>query len=779
MVKAYLYRKKRYPSLYKKLLPEAELIKKKESLLRRISKKFSENYNLKEVVKILSEEVSREFDFENLVFLELFPRFEGKVRIKSEYENFASVNGDKIINLNADDFQLLSETIFKDQPSLIIDSINNSKFSKQFKNSCRKQGINFAAFFPVRSKNEIWGLIVFTGKSYRYLYPPLVELLKGLSDEMFLMIKNAKLLTTCEALFERESILKNITNKTLSCKNLTYALNSISEEIARIFDIDTVAIRLFDKTLMTFSDTLGEYRRSEDIPSVKGKFLNKKNLNDFIWNKLFINYESIIVDDINKADLPENIKNSLLDLNVRSAVFFPILYKEEPMATIFLANTRETYPIRKDLYEFLIPIANQLAVCINLFEANEKLTQSLAVEKTTKELIFKLKEDDHHDKIFSSFLQPSLELFDVERSMHLHFDRDQNILVNLEDLKNPAFTKLLNKQILDSNNTIEFILNSKKNIWAVNNVETDINNEKLKEFLLANNIKAFLAHYNACICEECYAPALEKFNKYAVNLICSSTPRIWHSSEIESFRLIAETITLIYRQMSQRKEIEYTKKTFLATLTHDLRSPIMGEQKALEYIIAKKPETSLSSFVEFLQDMYYTNQDLLNIVNNILMVYHYESGQIDLNISRAEIKDIIDASVRSVQHLAKEKQTIINVKYEDTISLVRLDKNQISRILTNLISNAVKHNPPGINIDIEVKKSDNDIRFSVIDSGKGIPEENRECIFNKYPTRKGQIGTGLGLYLSKQIVEAHNGKIWFKTQEGKGTGFTFSIPLNL
>ncbi len=775
MVKSYLYRKKRYPSLYKKLLLEAEIIKKKESLLKRINTKFSENHNLKEVIKVLSEEMSKEFNFENVVFLEL----ESKVKIKSEYENCSSTNGDKIINLSADDFKLLNESIFKEKSSLIVDSIENSNFSKQFTNNCKKHGINFIIFFPVRSKNEIWGLLVFADKNSRCLSMPLTDLLKTLSDEIFLMIKNVKLLSTCESLFERESILKNITNKTLSCKNLTYALNSISEEIANIFNIDTVAIRLFDKMLMTFSDTLGEYRRNKDIPSVKGKFLNKKELNEFIWDKLFINYESIIIDDINKADLPDNIKNSLQDLDVRSAVFFPILYQEEPMATIFLANTRGTYPIRKDLYEFLIPISNQLAVCINLFEANEKLTESLAVEKAAKEFVFKLKENDHHDKIFSSFLEPSLKLFNVERTMHLHLDGDKNIIVNLEALKNHTFSKLLGRQILNSTNTIELVYSSKKKIWVVNNIETDINNEKFKEFLAKNNIQAFLAHYNTCICPDCFPDDPEKKNKFAINMICSSSPRIWHSSDIESFRLLAETITLIYSQMAQKKEIECTKKTFLATLTHDLRSPIIGEQKALEYIISKKPETSLSNFVEFLQDIYYTNEDLLNIVNNILMVYHYESGQIYLNIEICDIKEIADASIRSVHHLAKEKQTVINVNCDETIHTIRLDKNQIIRVFINLISNAIKHNPSDIKIDINLKRVDDEVIFSIKDNGKGIPEENKVCIFNKYPTRKGQIGTGLGLYLSKQIIEAHNGKIWFETQEGKGTEFTFTIPLDL
>ncbi len=779
MVKSYLYRKKCYPNLYRKLLTEAALVKRKAALIKRINEKFSENYNLNDVVQILSKEVSAEFGFENVIFIELFPRLEGKVRIKSEYQNFSSTNGDKLINMDEDDFKLLTDTIFKNKPSLVVEDINNSKFSEQFKNSCSKHEINFVAFFPLRGKKEVWGLIAFAGKSYRHLHPPLAELLSSLSNEIFLMIKNAKLLTTCEALFERESILKNITNKTLSCKNLTYALNSISEEIAKIFDIDIVAIRLFDKTLMTFSDTLGEYRLSEDIPSFKGKFLNKKELNDFVWDKLFLNYESIIIDDVNKADIPEEIRNSLQDLEVRSVVFFPILYNEEPMATIFLASIRGTYSIRKELYEFLIPIANQLAVCINLFDTNEQLTRSLQVEKTTKELVFKLKENDHHDKIFSSFLEPSLELFDVERALHLHLDRDKNIIVNLEALKNHTFLRLLGEQILDSTNTMELVYNSKKMIWVVNNIETDINNENFKEFLAKNNIQAFLAHYNACICPDCFPDDPEKKNKFAINLICSSCPRIWHSSDIESYRLLAETITLIYSQMAQKKEIEYTKKTFLATLTHDLRSPIIGEQKALEYIISKKPETSLGNFVDFLQDIYYTNEDLLNIVNNILMVYHYESGQIYLNISVCDVKDVIDASIRSVHHLAKEKKTVISINCDESIPALGLDKNQIARVFTNLISNAIKHNSSSTNIDIEAKKLDNEISFSVKDNGKGIAEENKASIFSKYPTRKGQIGTGLGLYLSKQIIEAHNGKIWFETEEDKGTDFIFTIPLNL
>ena len=177
------------------------------------------------------------------------------------------------------------------------------------------------------------------------------------------------------------------------------------------------------------------------------------------------------------------------------------------------------------------------------------------------------------------------------------------------------------------------------------------------------------------------------------------------------------------------------------------------------------------------RDMYKTNQELLHIVNNILSVYQYESGKSELKLEKVNISDLINESVKSMKPLAQDQKSEIIVDIQSDLPPVTADKGEILRVVNNLVSNAIKHNKEYTNITIRAGKTNDEVQVSVSDNGKGIPESERPNIFQRYPTTKRKIGTGLGLYLSKQIIDAHKGKIWFESEIDKGTTFYFTCPL--
>ena len=111
------------------------------------------------------------------------------------------------------------------------------------------------------------------------------------------------------------------------------------------------------------------------------------------------------------------------------------------------------------------------------------------------------------------------------------------------------------------------------------------------------------------------------------------------------------------------------------------------------------------------------------------------------------------------------------------LPLINIDRGEISRVFSNLVGNAIKHTKKGTQIKISAFVKDNCIQFAIQDNGEGISREHINKIFQRYPVEKRKIGTGLGLYLSKQIIEAHKGEIWFETEEGVGTTFFFTLPV--
>lgn len=257
-------------------------------------------------------------------------------------------------------------------------------------------------------------------------------------------------------------------------------------------------------------------------------------------------------------------------------------------------------------------------------------------------------------------------------------------------------------------------------------------------------------------------------------------------SLIESFNIMTDDLRRIIlkekitkeREEFLRNKVDEQRKNFLTTLTHDLRSPLLAEQKALEAILSKSMGESLEDFSEYLEDMHTTNDALLRIVNNMLLIDYYESENIDLEMEPRNIKDIIDAAIKSMKPLAENNETEIITEIPTNLSQVKANYDEITRVIINLIGNAIKHNTKGTTIKISAEKINNEIQVAVSDNGKGIPEKEKGNIFKKYPSNKRKTGSGLGLYLSKQIINAHNGKIWFKTEENKGSTFYLTLPLN-
>lgn len=226
----------------------------------------------------------------------------------------------------------------------------------------------------------------------------------------------------------------------------------------------------------------------------------------------------------------------------------------------------------------------------------------------------------------------------------------------------------------------------------------------------------------------------------------------------------------------KENEIRKIRENFLATLIHDLRGPINAEQKALEYINAKSPDTPIGSCSGFLNDIYTTNEDLLRIVNNLLEICHYESRDIKLNLEPININNVINDSIRQLQPLIKDSDSVIEFDVQDNLPLVMANNIEIKRVLVNFLVNAIKHNPKGTSILISAYSQNNLISVSVKDNGRGIAESEKRKIFQRYPSAKRKIGTGLGLYLSKKIIDAHNGKIGFTSKENEGTTFYFLLP---
>ena len=237
---------------------------------------------------------------------------------------------------------------------------------------------------------------------------------------------------------------------------------------------------------------------------------------------------------------------------------------------------------------------------------------------------------------------------------------------------------------------------------------------------------------------------------------------------------------LLIKDVTNEREIETLKEDFVATLTHDLKVPIVAEANMLDFFlngtfgaISEKQQTALVNMKK-------SNKELIELVQIILDTYKINKAGITLEKETFELNKFIKETIDEVQPIAKNSGLKINfIPIVEKINITA-DAMQLERVVKNLISNAIAHSNTKEKIDVETDLYKNTIKISVIDYGQGISKDEIKLIFNKYYSASNKfrkIGTGLGLYLSQQIVKAHGGEITVNSRENIRTEFCVKLPV--
>lgn len=239
---------------------------------------------------------------------------------------------------------------------------------------------------------------------------------------------------------------------------------------------------------------------------------------------------------------------------------------------------------------------------------------------------------------------------------------------------------------------------------------------------------------------------------------------------------------IIIKDITNQKELETLREDFVATLTHDLKVPIVAEANILEFLISGKfGEINEKQHVA-ISNMKDCNQELLDLVQILLETYKVKETGIDLDKENINLVPFLTSIIDEMQPIAEKSDLKINFNPQNDL-YVLADNMQLKRVVKNLIQNAISHSESNKDVDIKIEQitdqTSNFVTISIIDYGKGISQENIDKIFNKYySTAKKfrKIGTGLGLYLSQQIIKSHGGEIVVTSEENLHTEFCIKIP---
>jgi len=337
----------------------------------------------------------------------------------------------------------------------------------------------------------------------------------------------------------------------------------------------------------------------------------------------------------------------------------------------------------------------------------------------------------------------------------------------MEKEKSEAVVNNLSSPLIvtDQDHKIVLINETAKKLFSINK---DVIDTHFLEVIQAEEIFEYIKNPEA---KEKKTFKLKKDDKERHYRI--STRRVIDEDEEYQF-----TVTLL-EDITRLKEIDSMKSEFVSTVSHEFRTPLTSMNMGLNMVINEDTGELNEEQRELLEAAYEDVERLTELVSDLLDLSKIESGRIEMEFDKVDINDIIEKTLNPFYKQAEEKGIALKFKQSEDNVFAYADPSKISWVISNLVGNALRYADEGkIEVGAEIKGRR--VLVSVADNGPGIPREYQSKIFDKF-VRAGndkdeKSGTGLGLAISKEIITAHNGRIWVDSEEGEGSTFSFYIP---
>lgn len=354
------------------------------------------------------------------------------------------------------------------------------------------------------------------------------------------------------------------------------------------------------------------------------------------------------------------------------------------------------------------------------------------------------------------------------------FENMKVLIVDDNDINIELLKEVLSVFNVD---TISFNDSEQAFDYAVNNsadlILLDIMMPNLNGFEFAEKIKENSKNFSTPIV---FISALSgqenKFKGYSTG----SFAYIEKPFDINTVRVRLFNILKIQKLQKQRED-------FIATLTHDLKTPIRAQVRALELLLDLKFGGLTTEQTDILQEILSSCRLLNFMTDDLLVKYKYDNGALKIKREYKSLKALIEEKIHYLRYIFEQKQQIVRYSYKTNMDYAEIDMVEIGRVMNNLLINASEYTKNNGSIYIEVRNNalSNTLEVSIKNEAQIMSAEVTEEIFEKYYSNSkkyNKIGAGLGLYISKKIVELHGGKIWFQmSSDRKYIEFVFSVPI--
>jgi signal transduction histidine kinase len=265
-----------------------------------------------------------------------------------------------------------------------------------------------------------------------------------------------------------------------------------------------------------------------------------------------------------------------------------------------------------------------------------------------------------------------------------------------------------------------------------------------------------------------------------------ATQNALHFEEIQKFNItLQDKVDLATTQLRHAnvrlKELDKTKNEFISMASHQLRTPLTTIKGYLSMILEGDVGKVKAAEKDMIQQAYDSAQNMVDLIADLLNVSRLQSGKFVIENKPTDLADMIDREIKKLREQAANRKIKLSYDKPASIPILSLDETKMRQVVMNFIDNAIYYTPPGGSIRVALEASPQSVKYTVTDTGLGVPANVQHHLFSKFyraenAKKMRPDGTGLGLFMAKKVIVAQGGAIIFKSEEGKGSTFGFSFP---
>lgn len=250
----------------------------------------------------------------------------------------------------------------------------------------------------------------------------------------------------------------------------------------------------------------------------------------------------------------------------------------------------------------------------------------------------------------------------------------------------------------------------------------------------------------------------------------------------KSSRLLVRRDIELSRANELLRELDKRKSEFVSIVAHQLRTPLSGIKWTLSMVLKEEMGNISPDQKKFLQKTFDSNERMISLIEDMLYADRLESGKNPVMYEDGDITSIIDEVLLDLYPKIQGKNLKVTFEKRDVVPSIKIDKEKIRAVVQNILENAVKYSRVASDIVVSIIKEAEEVVLSVKDSGIGIPKDQQKYLFTKFFRAKNAMkteteGTGLGLFIVKNIIEKHGGRMWCESEEDKGTTFFVALKI--